>query len=67
MVEKSHEKSLQFLKKKISEKKILQAYLCRYDPQKAVQNLFLSKWIWRYLRLSYFKVLKNCSSQLIYY
>ena len=44
MVEKTHEKSLQFLKKKISEKKILQAYLCRYDPQKAVQNLFLSKW-----------------------
>ena len=44
-------------------KKIPLADLCRYDLQNRVQQLFLNKWLSRYLSFSDFKVPKNCSSQ----
>ena len=45
------------------EKKILPAYLCRYDLPNGVQKFFLNKWVSRYLSFVDFKILKNCSSQ----
>ena len=42
-------KKLQVLEKKFFEKKILLAYLCRYDLQNNVQNFFLNKWVSGYL------------------
>ena len=44
-------------------KKILPAYLCRYDLQNCVRKSFLNKWVFRYLSFGDFNVLKNCSSQ----
>ena len=57
------QKKLQDLEKKNFRKKILPAYLFRYDLQNGVRKFFLNKWISRYLRLGDFKVPKNCSSQ----
>ena len=60
----SHEKGSKSLKKNFQKKKkILPAYLCRYDLQNGVEKLFLNKWVSRYLSLGDFKVPKNCSSQ----
>ena len=56
------QKKLQVLEK-IKKKKILPAYLCRYDLQNDVRNFFLNKWVSRYLSFGDFKVLKNCPSQ----
>ena len=60
-------KKLQVLEKKFFEKKkILLAYLCRYDLQNNVQKNFLNKWVSGYLSFGDFKFPKNCSSQQNY-
>ena len=56
-------KKLQVLGKNFFRKKILPAYLCRYDLQNDVRNFFKNKWVSRYLSFDDFKVLKNSSSQ----
>ena len=56
-------KKLQVLGKKFFRKKILPAYLCRYDLQNDVRNFLKNKWVSRYLSFDDFKVLKNSSSQ----
>ena len=50
-------------KLQVLEKKLLPAYLCRYDLQNGVRKFFLNKWVSRCLSLDDFKVPKNCSSQ----
>ena len=61
-------KKLQVLEKKFFEKKkkILLAYLCRYDLQNNVQTFFLNKWVSGYLSFGDFKFPKNCSPQQNY-
>ena len=49
--------------KKFFRKKILPAYLWRYELQNDVRKFFLNKWVPRYLNFGDFKFLKNCSSQ----
>ena len=44
-------------------KKILPAYLCRYDLQNSVGKFLKNKWVSRYLCSGDFNVPKNCSSQ----
>ena len=56
-------KKLQVLGKNFFRKKILPAYLCRYDLQNDVRNFFLNKWVSRYLSFCDFEVPKNGSSQ----
>ena len=42
-------KKLQVLEKNFFRKKILLSYLCRYDLQKRCAEIFLNKWVSRYL------------------
>ena len=55
-------KKLQVLEKKIFPKKLLPAYLCRYDLQNGMRKCFLKKLFSRYLSFSDFKVPKNRST-----
>ena len=49
--------------KKNFSKKLLPAYLYRYDFQNGMWKFFLNKWVSRYLSFGDFKVPKNGSSQ----
>ena len=51
---------INFFRKK---KKILPAYLCRYDLQNGERNFLKNKWGSKYISFGEFKIPTNCSSQ----
>ena len=59
----SSEKSSKSLKQTFFDKKVLPAYLRRYDLQNGVWKFFLNKQVSRNLRFDDFEVPENCSSQ----